>query len=161
MAFVPEHELDPKVRLEVLQNLRTSAWRDFDSRRAFEWKLALSLWTALAALDGILLTGKIKVPLNALIPGMVVLCAAVVALHLRLLRGIGRSNVINRRMEFFFEGQMMDAIGLDYPADHELQCRIEEAKNNVGRIRHWSLGFQLGVTVLLLIGGIAIVAFRP
>jgi len=41
--------MSPKDRIDTLLALADASWRDFDTRRAFEWKVSIGLWTAEAS----------------------------------------------------------------------------------------------------------------
>jgi len=48
---------DQKRVFDAIYTLRLAAWNSFDKRRDFEWRAALGIWTAMAAMIGILLSG--------------------------------------------------------------------------------------------------------
>ena len=141
--------LDSRLRFEMLQGLAGSAWRDFDSRRAFEWKIAISLWTALAAFLATVLTGRIDLPPIVTIPVVAGAAAVLLVMHVVFVRGIARANKINRQKQFFYEDQMNRMLNLSLP--EEIDKLVERAKRSHGKLWNWSHSFQLLVTAMLLI----------
>jgi len=53
--------LTPKDRLDVCLKLADAAWRDFDTRRAYEWKANFGLWAGLAGLAVLCLRGDVAI----------------------------------------------------------------------------------------------------
>ena len=53
--------LKEKDKADVLLRLHDTAWANFERRRAYEWKLSLAIWTAIAAFIAICLR-KCNVP---------------------------------------------------------------------------------------------------
>lgn len=51
-----QRELNTRVR--ALLRIADMHWRDFDSRRSYEWKVNFALWTSLGALAGLLLRSE-------------------------------------------------------------------------------------------------------
>jgi hypothetical protein len=49
---VEQGDLSPKDEIETLLKLADSSWRDFDTRRSYEWKISFGLWVAIATLSG-------------------------------------------------------------------------------------------------------------
>lgn len=45
----------PKENVEVTLKLYETAWLNFERQRAYQWKLALSVWTALAAFTAVVI----------------------------------------------------------------------------------------------------------
>ena len=50
--------LTAKDRVAALTKLAESWWKEFDTRRTYEWKVNFTLWAALAAFAGLLLKGE-------------------------------------------------------------------------------------------------------
>jgi hypothetical protein len=87
---------DKKRQFDMIFALRSAAWNSFDKRRDFEWRAALSLWTAMAAMIGIILSGKdIKIG-PAIKVGGAILVAILAFLHAWFTHGIQEANRFDR-----------------------------------------------------------------
>jgi hypothetical protein len=70
------------LKLDALKAIRESAYQRWDKRRSYEWQLSISIWTAVAAFSGIVISKDFvieNVRLVALVVGGVGIC--IVALH--------------------------------------------------------------------------------
>ena len=92
--------MDPerKTEFDALEILRQGVWTSYNTRRNYEWKLALSLWTAIAAFIGIVLTGRIELAGFALTWGVAGIGVIVVILHGYLTHGIARAHSVDRKI---------------------------------------------------------------
>lgn len=54
----------PKDAVEAIFKLANAMWRDFDSRRSYEWKVTFGLWTALGLFAAGVIKGDVKLPLG-------------------------------------------------------------------------------------------------
>lgn len=151
-----------KTRLEALEKLRNGSWQDFDSLRNYEWKIAISIWTALIAFIAIILTGDgIKIPISS----QIVLIAAfvVILLHGLFIMGISDRLGHDRNKQFFFEDEIMEILQLKY--SKKIRDKIDKYRNMqkwrdrciLFRFFHWSLFFQLSITIVLVLISVLVV----
>jgi len=147
-----EPETPAKCEVDLWKTLRASAWDDFHTRRTYEWKIALSLWTAMAAFAGTTLAGHVTVDRCTLLRAVIAAAVALTALHTLFAWGVCRANDLNRKRQFFFEDQMMKRLDLHYP--EEIDLLIKQARERSGSLLNWSHLFQLGITVLLAFGDV-------
>ena len=142
--------------LNSLEALRQAAWQEFDTRRAFEWKVSLALWTAMFAFAGALLSGKPTIDYGI----RVIACHLAVALlilHIYFLCGVAKRHHADREKEHFFRNQILAVLHLELPAD----IRTQE-KGHSSVTWTYSLTFQVGVTlVAVLVDLAAILAKGP
>lgn len=117
MTFASNALDKKKLQLEYLEALRLAAYTSFNDRRSYEWKLSLSVWTALAILiAGLLQPGQ---P-NAVFPfhggryvfGAILVGLAVVALHIYYSNGIARANTIDRNKDWNYSHQIEAVLNL-------------------------------------------------
>lgn len=144
---------ESKVRFDALETLRSAAWMSFDTRRAFEWKLALGLWTALAAFIGTVLSGDVPIRIIGCPRLFVVLIVSTLfALHVHFVRGIVIAHHIDRRIVYLMRDEMMKLATVGFCDD--LKKRIDERAKTMPDIFNWSYLPQLGVTGVLSLGAI-------
>ena len=168
-----------KNKINALELLQKSAMQRYAWRAQVEWKLCLALWAALAAFSGAVLTGKQATPPTTLVVVSVgVVAFAICALHLSWLRGLWRTQRLDNNVSFFFRDRMMEAVGLHFSSDisneidkikkgnnQELEVVHTNASSNMRRwrhefatvLKHWSHGFQFGITFLLACGAVGAV----
>ena len=153
---------DEQKRFESLETLRAAAYTSFNDRRGHEWKLSLSIWTALA----ILLAGLIQ-PLK---PGEIFplwgtcvwLVFALAGLLLVVLHAVwsfwaARANEIDNKIRFHFRDEMINNT-LKLPFGSELNGIIS---NHVQAPFGWTRRYplvQVGTT-LLLVAGVVLIAY--
>ena len=137
--------------LQELRHLRDAAWRDFNARQAHEWKVALSLWTALAVFASLVITGRITLgPGLSWIPvgAALVVGTVLVVLHATFVSFIAASHDIAREKESFFEAALMERLAVAYPA--VFVEKLEKVTRTSGRLMRRPHLFQLGITLEVL-----------
>ena len=76
----PAAEKDPKsLQLDALKAIRESAYARWEKRRVYEWQLSISIWTALAAFSGIVLSKEFPVDNKYWAAGGVLLIGGAIA----------------------------------------------------------------------------------
>jgi len=87
-------------RFRALETLRKAAWESFNERRKYEFKVTFSMWTALAALIGLLMTRDMKGPAVAYAAGTTAVSVGAAALHAWWIGGISRANRLDKHIAF-------------------------------------------------------------
>ena len=57
LETLPSTDEHKKFQLEALKAIRESAYQRWQQRRTYEWQLSISIWTALAAFSGLVISG--------------------------------------------------------------------------------------------------------
>jgi len=150
-------------RFESLEALRAAAYASFNDRRATEWKLSLSIWTALA----ILLAGLVQpVKLGEIFPlkgTLIWLVFAFGGLVLVLLHFLwsdweSRANSLDKDVLLHFRNEMVNKT-LNLPFSEDLERKIKEHSNAVGW-RKTSHLVQVLITALLALAVVLILCVR-
>jgi len=145
---------DQKRTFDAIYTLRSAAWNSSDARRDAEWRVALGLWTALAALTGILLGKESTVRFSAAIKyGGVALVAFLVYFHALFTHGLQEANRFDRdpanRYDDFIEREFLTT---ECPSliDDEWKHLRDRRKKRLGStiFSNYSHRFQILVTLL-------------
>jgi hypothetical protein len=142
---------EQQARFDALEALRAAAWASFNARRGFEWKLAISLWTAVAAFAGSLVSGRLIIT-GCTRLAMVIMLLIVFALHVYFIRGLVRAHEADRRIIYFIRDKMMETLNMTFPDD--LKKLLDDRGKTMADILNWSYLPQLGVTAVLTSGAI-------
>jgi hypothetical protein len=138
---------DEKQALEILSQLMSSYWAQFERRRDFEWKLSFAVWTVLATLVGFLLTKDVVLSRVWLTGSCALFSVALFVLHLYWQRKIANRNDLDRDISRFCENVITSFLGIpDLPA--ELLQKREDLKKAKG-LKNYSHRFQLAMTLVL------------
>ena len=144
---------EDKNKFDALEQLRAAAWESFDKRRPFEWRVCIALWTAFAAFIGALVTGKGVIPTTASAVGTTVIALTILVLHYIWLRGLGHAHEADKHIHLFFNGQMMDMLGVQFP--EKLATRLAATRRGWGTMfANWNHLSQIGVTAVLALSTI-------
>ena len=149
-------------RFESIETLRRASYDSFNDRRSYEWKLSLSIWTALALLiAGLVQPAKPDevFPLSAPWSWVGGLVAAMLLLffHGYWSNGAARVNSIDRDAFLHFYQAMQTLLKL--PFDATLQNAIKALPRKQGW-KQWSHVVQLLITALLAATAVVIVYVR-
>ena len=141
---------DSESEYEALDVLRKSSWESFDKRRAFEWKVCIALWTALATFIGIMITnGHNDPPCYEKIVAISAFGFIVIS-HLFWLIGLHRANQIDKKISFKLFDAMLKIINEKHSKDTKEY--IEEFKNKDNQIiKLWNIQFQFIMTLILVV----------
>lgn len=153
-------------RFKSLEALRAAAYASFNDRRSYEWKLSLSIWTALAILlAGLLqpLKSGEEFPLRGSCVWIVFALAGalLVVLHALWSDWASRANSIDNRIQFHFRDEMMNNI-VKLPFSTDLARSIEkhlQSRPAFGWTQRSHL-VQVCITLLLATGAVVIVYVR-
>src|SRR5512145_2627789 len=110
---------DERRRFESVEALRAAAYLSFNDRRGHEWKLSLSIWTALAILlAGLIQPGEVF-PLRG---SCVWVCFAfagivIVILHALWNNWASKANNIDNASGRYFRDEMMKILDLHFGTD--------------------------------------------
>ena len=152
---------DPSQRtgptFEQLKALREIAWSSFKERREFEWRVALGLWTALAAFISLTLGKDVQFRGNAPLICSIVVGVVLFALHVYFVAGIVRGNKVDRAMAHHYAAEMRQLAGSVLPTD--LDSRVAKHQRQVG-LRSYAHVFQLGVTAVLCAAAVLAVLWK-
>jgi len=145
------------VDVDSLFRLADVAWRDFDRRRSFEWKINLALWAALGLFAG--LASSRGISLNELVLGYAMLVAVWFVYVFVWIRGIHCANSRDRETAQFYWSEIENTLsreskkfGLDPDSDGDLPGFIQKAIRPLPAfIKHRSPFTQIAVTTLLIL----------
>jgi membrane protein implicated in regulation of membrane protease activity len=139
---------DDRRRFESIFQLYELAWKQFNERRNYEFKVTLTLWTALAAA----IAGSMTLAVFPPVPfGRLLLAAIAIfsfALHALWCRGLGRAQNGERFVAFSYEPELQKIAGAGF--DQRTKSHLAELKGTMGLLKNWTFVFQLGVTFLLV-----------
>jgi hypothetical protein len=150
--------LSDKEKCDVLLGLAESSWREFDTRRAFEWKVSFGLWTALGLLALSLGRADLRLDVAGKLAVTLCLLALVVVYVFVWSWGIYRSHTKNQEAVRCYCGLVEDVLGITTPRRLPPDKRCFWAKTPRQRPpdKHsfwvnWSLMSQISATVLLAV----------
>lgn len=143
---------DVKKKLDVFEGLRKGAWEDFNNRRIYEWKITISIWTALAGFIALILTSRVGISLNI---GHVIFSIIVIVvmwlIHAFFIYKLSISNRIDRDKQFLYENKIIEILKIEF--DNELQKNIKKRRDSRKKnpLLDWSGLVEIGITTILLI----------
>lgn len=157
---------EERSRFESLETLRIAAYTSFNDRRGHEWKLTLSIWTALAIfLAGLVQPAKAgeAFPLHG--PYVWIAFAlgglAIVVLHAVWSNWASRANHIDNKIQFHFRDEMINN-GVKLPLSPELvtfiACHLQREPTHGWTQRSHLV--QVSITALLALAVVLIVYAR-
>jgi hypothetical protein len=139
---------EDKRRFDAVFSLFDLAWRQFNLRRDFEFKVTLTLWTALAiGIAGVLNVSHlaaISIPLREMLPVAMILFA----LHALWCWGIGQAQNGDRRIAIGYERTLHELSQTSF--DDVTKKQLLSLQRRMGLLKNWTYIFQLGVTGMLL-----------
>ena len=127
-------ELNESQKIDALLALRQAAWSRVESHQTFEWRVCISLWTALASFTAIVLQhggASEYLPLFALYVLTLFLAgilAAIVQLHWRWLQGFVRGQYIDLNIWYEYRDEIHKLLEWDFPT--ELRDKIDVLKED-------------------------------
>ena len=117
----PALKREEKNAADVLLKLKGSAFNAFESRRSYEWKVNLAIWTALAVLAGFALRGQVtRTPRAGLIIAGLL---GVVVLHAFFLIQVQIGHRADRKSEHQYENAINELLGRPCKPDWS-NCKI-------------------------------------
>jgi uncharacterized membrane protein len=150
-------------RFESLESLRRAAYESFDSRRSYEWKLSLGIWTAEALALVALLQPTNRgedFPLKShwALGGAGLVVLVLVFLHAYLSDGFAKANGCDKAEVRRFKKEMETiALQVAKKRDDEGACGDDEGARGW---KQWSHLGQIGITALLACTGVLVIVLR-
>jgi hypothetical protein len=139
---------EDKRRFDAVFSLFDVAWRQFNLRRDFEFKVTLTLWTALAigiaGVWNVSHLAAISIPPKEMLPIAIILFA----LHALWCWGIGQAQNGDRRIAIGYERTLHELSRTSF--DEATKKQLKSLQRRMGLLKNWTYIFQLGVTGLLL-----------
>ncbi|MFT5466688.1 MAG: hypothetical protein ACI8UO_001788 [Verrucomicrobiales bacterium] len=147
---------EEKNQFDALESLRAANWQKYESRMAIEWKICISLWTAMAALVVGIATGRLIIDSFQFAALVGAIPIASIILHFDYIRGVQRANGLDRAQSFYYENEhMTKLLGIELPEKVEGERRRLNPSRSILRI--YSARFQLAITGILAAVSIAII----
>lgn len=152
-----------KNRMDVLEMLRAAAYKSFNDRRSYEWKMCISIWTPFAVYIAALVTQPIE--LGKALPmaecqlaiGTAVVSLIILAIQVFWTLGLSRANKLDNMYDWDLRDEMYAALKHQTPSDSATD--VEKIKEQRGKLWHWSHGTELLLTLLLgIVATIAAIA---
>lgn len=138
--------LPAKDRIDALLALADARWRDFNTRRSFEWKVTIGLWTAQALFATFVFRTNVKSVSNSQIVFLGAIFAVIIYIYaFRWTKGIWESNEKNKQDARDYWKLADEALGI--PSE-----RYERDKTSADSfMSDFSNGSQVSMTVLLAV----------
>lgn len=141
-----------RARFESLFQLYEHAWRQFNERRTYEFKVLLTFWTALAA--GIAGSFTLKEPIHFLSGnsgtiGLCILGVVIVGLFVYWTWGLSRAHRHDRQIAMAYEPALQELINVSFI--DPLKRELNKSRGRWGSLLNWSPVFQIGITTVLTI----------
>jgi hypothetical protein len=137
----------------LLLKLRDSYLDSFDKRRNNSWKICLSLWTLLSIIFGTIILEKINLPIEACL-GVIftIILLSIFFLHVYWIYGFARANGLDKEKAYYIEVRIINILEIKFPESitHPM-LKLNKNKAAIKKIFTWAHGFQIGVTLLLVI----------
>jgi hypothetical protein len=155
------------VRQRTALKLADAAWRQFDRRRAYEWKIAFALWTALGVLAGFFWKDNPQIGLLPTVGIVAVLLLIAYMYWFKWSIGLWLANRYNQDEANHYWARADGDSRYEDPFRRSDRRPDPEARRSwkqtweTGRCvyRSWSHGSQIGIT-LILIAIVAVGALR-
>lgn len=143
--------------LEIMAKQLEFQYSKFDKRRAYEWKLCLAIWAALAAFIAITFKGETSLPNNGFTwVALIVSSFLIVLLHGYFLWNMKRANDADKANSWVFEKELRNALVPDKEkwekADEAV--RIARYKGSNGM---WAPNSQICITLVLIFCAILVI----
>jgi hypothetical protein len=133
-----------KDRIDNLFRLAEFSWRDFDTRRSYEWKVSFGLWTALGVLAGTSLRVDIHLPSKwfTCIAGLILIIVCIVYTCCWT-RGLYERQTRNQESAHAYLDIVEAQLKISSPRF------IYQPPPPKSRFRSWTIGSQIAFTWLL------------
>jgi len=158
-ANAQNNEPAPSIKLEAtrylatVERLRRAAWRSFDRRRAFEWKVSFGLWTAQAAVLASLALGKVQAKTLYDFMFLCVLSVSLIVIHLGWSYFLHQVNSADLNKSYAYGKEQMRVLGMnrDTEVGKEVHGIIDRMQKRSKTEKAWGHIFQVGMTFLLAV----------
>ncbi len=145
------------VQTEIRLKLYETTWHNFERRRAYEWKLALSIWTALAVFSAVVL--KEELHLEPIHKAILAVSAGVLIILLALFQyRIHLGHRCDVAKAHFYEGLLNADAGVTFGGS--VEAAIRDAIHGFG-YRWYSPVFLMAVTVILIVTIALLITTKP
>lgn len=144
----PLKDLTLKEQTDILMTLSDHAWKSFDARRAYEWKLSLGIWTALAAFSGVIVSSEHEFKPN--VDGFIffaISAMSVITIQYYCLYRILLGNRADTALVRAYREKIHKLVDCALNKDAVVKNAMLRAGSKKGT---WSLVFHVGVTCCLL-----------
>ncbi len=146
-------DANEKTRIDALEILRAAAYKSFNDRRSYWWKMCISIWTPFALYIGALVTQPIEsgkampVTGNNLAIGTALVSVMILAIQAFWTFGLARANKLDSMYDWDLRDEMYTA--LKHPKPTIFASDVEKIKKRMGKLWTWSHGTELLLTLLL------------
>ncbi len=145
---------DEKRRFDAIAQLYQRSWDQFNARRQFEFRVALAYWATLAAASA----GSVQLESFPQIPGgkllIVGFAIATTVLHIFWMWGIWRGQGTDQMVAIHYQAQLQKLSQTEFPP--ALSAIISDRSRHMGRLRHPTAVFEVGLTALLALAFVVI-----
>ncbi len=142
-------DLSPAERTEALFQAAEFWWQRYDRRVQVVWKVHLSFWTALAALIGIVITGRIPSETSIVTLGCAAFAVIVLSLHIYYILSQARMNKLDRDKFDTYYKEFQKLVNVSY--DPGLETRARGAKKKSTSLFQYANLFACSVTLIISI----------
>lgn len=153
-------------RIEILKDQCNTYWTNFDRRRAYEWKLSLAIWTALAAFIALILDSKISLP--SFSDRMVILTGALVVVTIVGIQAFFQvrvkwANDVDKRKAELYEELLNEMLNVAYrdTDTHTASEKEKEVGKAIAKVTpskgNWPLFVHIGITAILIFLAVIVV----
>jgi len=138
-----------KNKFDAILALQEMTWKRMNARQGVEWKMSISLWTALSIIIGTVITGRISILQSQVILIYTIVGIAIIGvLYILNLIGMWKFlvyesaliNDYNRRLLNFSNTKLSETTDKEY-------SKVEKYY-----IVKWYLVLRIGITLILLLG---------
>lgn len=143
-------------RIQAFVSLAEAAWKDFDTRRSYEWKLNLAMWAGLGTLAGFSIKEKLILSNYALIP-LVVLFLTYVCIWTPSLR---KRNWIDQQRAQFWWNKVAAQLVVQIPKEYLSMGSLKYRSCRWWALLSWSHGTQIIIT-FFFIAALGFALIRP
>lgn len=150
-----DHTILDQKKLEVYMNLADSCWKEYDTRRSYEWKVSFGIWTALGIIIGFIIKEDIPFHYNLYVVSVVVILFLLIVYFFYVFqKGIQNSNNYDQEKRHVYIKQFIHPL-IDFDltkieeGKRKYFDRPESSKGNV--FQAWSHLTQIVITAILAI----------
>jgi len=141
-----------KDRVDGYLRCAEASWKDMDTRRVYEWKISLGLWTALGAFAAIMLRGEANLSPCVMAPISLLLLLIGCLYVVPWTKGLRERQLRSLNTFHYFLDRAEDALGTNSARKkfgdvlREEFAGKEAEENLIDILKHWAHGSQIIVT---------------
>jgi len=142
-----------KNRFDAFEALRAAAYKSFNDRRSYEWKMCIGIWTPFAVYIGALVTQPIEagkaLPMTGsqLVVGTALVSLIILIIQVFWTFGLARANKLDNVYDWDLRKKMYG--DLNYPMPTDAVEEWENVKKRKGQLSSWSHATELLLTLIL------------